>query len=296
MQTLQTSRDDAVRSISTLEDQVSNLMRQMERSNNAEEKASISPFEQQTRVHQVNAKSDKAKLNEQLNQLRGQISRSRQTLAEMDRRIAFEGSVKAAKQDATNTRKAKDEALAKVGEIEQRRDALVSRLQGMRNELAGGAAAIQEAHSDAAKGYGAAFSQGNAAEVKQTEKILTEAVIALEAFRAKERVKQDVFRAMESDIEGIDCELASQKESVVSLDEQLHKAESILISIKWDAKVDELLQIGAELLDAQRSAGISDASLEKISLPRLSSYRALPLSFSDIKNAAAQRTQNSNAA
>ncbi|MGH1449927.1 MAG: hypothetical protein ACRBBM_10980 [Pseudomonadaceae bacterium] len=287
MNELQKNRNDAVQRIAQLEDQLSNLNRQIQRASPQDNQRPVSPLTSAGNVHSVRPKTEAAQLRSQVEQVGRQLSDSRGYLADIERQIQFADALEGAEAEVVTAGKEHKKAQSRVQEIEVMRDRAAERLTKRRADFASELAMLERHQSDAAKDYATALKSEDASQIKSSEQRLSEAGRALDEARARQDVQQQVVDAIENDVTALEADLENAIKVAAGLHKQLHQAKAIVAGKQWDAKVQELVQIGAELLVARRLGGLNVGALDKVHLPVFSTYRAGPVMLRDIESAAA---------
>lgn len=289
MKELQQERNQTARDLHAAEERMTALQRECERAAKSGQSGSGSYAANEIPANRTQVKevSEAARLHKAIQSLDREISDKRRRLADLDRALAFNGEVEAAEielQQAVET--AKQNAL-KLGTLKTQRKELAERLDRLKSEAAQSLEDAIAHEKSCADTYAKAL-RNNAAGTDAAGVAMNKATTALSVVKQQNAGKQQVFLALEAELESLDKQISATSEAIEEAQRAAYRAKAIEIGTRWDELVTQLMSLGSELLAARMAAGMTTQELDKLMLPRFSTYRAAPADASELKRMAAE--------
>ena len=289
MKELQQKRNQTARDLHAAEERMTALQREYARAAESSQRGSGSYTANEAPVNrtQVREISDAARLHKEIQSLDREISDKRRDLAELDRAIAFYGEVESAEtelQQAVETAKLGSQ---KLGALKTQRKELAERLEMLKSDAAQSLEDAIEHERSCADVYAKAL-RNNATGTDAAGEAMSKASTALSLVKQQNAGKQQVFLALEAELESLDKQIAATGEAIEEAQRAAYRAKAIELGTRWDGLVTQLMSLGSELLAARMAAGMTTKELDKLMLPRFSTYRAAPADAAELKRMAAE--------
>ncbi len=289
MKELQQKRNQTARDLHAAEERMTAMQREYARAAESGQSGSGSYTANEAPVNrtQVRELSEAARLQKAIQSLDREISDKRRDLADLDRAIAFYGEMASAEtelQQAVETAKLNSQ---KLGALKTQRKELAERLETLKSDAAQALEDAIEHERSCADAYAKAL-RNNAAGTDAAGEAMSKASTALSLVKQQNAGKQQVFLTLEAELESLDKQISATSDAIEEAQRAAYRAKAIELGIRWDEQVTQLMSLGSELLAARMAAGMTTKELDKLMLPRFSTYRAAAADAAELKRMAAE--------